>query len=313
MNFIFRSCTDQDDFPNMLSLARQFPEHNLHTLDLPYRLASWALDDPENTALWFDPGGRLLAWAVLQTPFWTIDLSVDPEFELELLPEVLAWMEHAMRRVKNGPYSRPSWYVAVFPGLADLRSGLESMDFICQSDVPDDAWSQVLMRTGLDHPIPVPVVPPGYTIRPLNGEAEVDDYVRLHRDVFGTWNMTGEWRSRCLIQPDYRPELDLVAVAPNGELAGFCITWFHSIGRTCDLDGNPRPAGQIEPAGVHVQHRRLGLGKALLYEAFRQLKRLGAEEAYVMTDNYRDSALSLYESVGFQVISDVLLYRLDVI
>ncbi len=306
------SFSNTSDLRQMISLARQFPEHNLRTLDLPYRLASWALDDPENTALWFDPGGCLLAWAVLQTPFWTIDVSIHPDFEPELLPEVLGWMEQHMLRVKNGPYSRPSWYVAVFPGQTDLRTGLERMSFLCQSDVPDDAWSQVLMQTGLNHPIPAPVLPLGYTIRPLNGEAEVDDYVRLHRDVFGTWNMTGEWRSRCLIQPDYRPELDLVAVAPNGELAGFCITWFHSTGRTIRPDGNPRPAGQIEPAGVHVEHRRLGLGKALLYEAFRQLKKLGAEEAYVMTDNYRDSALSLYESVGFRVISDILLYRRDI-
>jgi hypothetical protein len=32
---------------------------------------------------------------------------------------------------------------------------------------------------------------------------------------------------------------------------------------------------------------------------------------YVETDNYRDEAFRLYESVGYRVIQDVLVYRKD--
>jgi uncharacterized protein YfaA (DUF2138 family) len=49
----------------MEALTREFHAENLHVVDLPYRLSSWALDDPENVRLWTDAEGRLLAWIVL--------------------------------------------------------------------------------------------------------------------------------------------------------------------------------------------------------------------------------------------------------
>jgi hypothetical protein len=36
-----------------------------------------------------------------------------------------------------------------------------------------------------------------------------------------------------------------------------------------------------------------------------------AQQIYVETDSYRSPALSLYESAGFQVKQDVLVYRKD--
>jgi len=59
----------------MIALARADASASFHVLDLPYRLASWALDEPRNAALWEDEHGHLVAWAVLQTPFWAIDVS----------------------------------------------------------------------------------------------------------------------------------------------------------------------------------------------------------------------------------------------
>lgn len=44
---------------------------------LPYRLSSWALDDPANNALCEDEHGELLAWAVLQAAFCIGGLHAD--------------------------------------------------------------------------------------------------------------------------------------------------------------------------------------------------------------------------------------------
>ena len=146
--------------------------------------------------------------------------------------------------------------------------------------------------------------PAGFTIRPLAGEGEVAAYVELQREVFGTENMTAEWRSRTLRCPEYIPDLDLVAEAPGGRLAAFCIGWL-------DRRHPEGPAGQIEPMGVREEMRHLGLGRAILSETLKRLVQHGAGQIYVETDNYRDAALELYEAVGFRVIRDVLVYRKD--
>ena len=142
-------------------------------------------------------------------------------------------------------------------------------------------------------------LPEGFVIRPLKGEGEVEAYVELHRAVFESRNMTTEWRGRTLCHPAYIPDLDLVAVAPDGRLAAFCICWLHE------------DSGQIEPLGVRVDLCELGLGRAVLVEGLRRLHLHGASQVYVETDRYRNAALALYESAGFRVVRDVLVYRKD--
>jgi hypothetical protein len=69
MKFSQRKFSGTPDIVPMQALACAWPGSPLHTTDLPWRLTSWALDDPENVALWVDDAGQLAAWAVLQTPF----------------------------------------------------------------------------------------------------------------------------------------------------------------------------------------------------------------------------------------------------
>jgi ribosomal protein S18 acetylase RimI-like enzyme len=63
--------------------------------------------------------------------------------------------------------------------------------------------------------------------------------------------------------------------------------------------------------GVHPEFRGRGLGRAILTEAIRRLRGRGAERILVATDDFRDAAFALYESVGFSVIEQVLVYRKD--
>jgi ribosomal protein S18 acetylase RimI-like enzyme len=145
-------------------------------------------------------------------------------------------------------------------------------------------------------------MPPGFAIRPLAGQREVEAYVELQRAVFGSKNMTPEWRARTLRQREYIPDLDLVAAAPDGRLAAFCICWL------ADVPGLGT-CGQVEPLGVHDDFRGVGLGRAILCEGLRRLRAHGAEKIYMETDRFRNAALGLYESAGFRVIRDVWVYR----
>ena len=285
----------------MAALVRAFPASNLHIADLPYRLSSWALDDPENAALWADAEGRLLAWAVMQAPFWAIDYAMDPQAGPGLHRRILAWADSRARHVVGTPYGHPMWFVNVFAHQADRIRDLEAAGYACQADVGEDSWSKVLLLRPPGLAVPECPIPPGFVLRPLAGQAEADAYVDLHRTVFESKSMTVEWRQRTLKQPEYLPDLDLVAVAPDGSLAAFCIAWLEAQSRL----------GQIEPLGVHPAWRNLGLGQGILSEALRRLQACGAQQVCVETDEYRNPALALYESAGFRRARSVLVYRKD--
>lgn len=293
----------ESDVQSMMALARATAADNVHVVDLPYRLSSWALDDPHNAGLWLDAAGRLLAWAVVQSPFWTIDYAYDAGAAPALHGAILAWAGERARGLLSTPSGRPCWFVNAFAGQEERLRDLAGAGFACQADVGEDSWSKVLLGRPARVPVADEPPPAGFTVRPLAGEIEVGAYVDLHRTVFESKNMTTPWRLHILRRPEYRPELDLVAVAPDGRLAAFCICWL-------DRRLDP-PRGQIEPLGVHPGFRGLGLARAILAEGLRRLHLGGAEEVLVETDRHRNPALALYQSAGFFPLRDVLVYRKD--
>lgn len=292
------------DWPDMLAVVQAQPGDYLHVVDLPYRLCSWAFDDHANCSLWQDASGHVLAWAVLQSPFWSIDYAIHPAAPVTILEDVLSWADQRAEANRNTPYARPMWFINAFK---DHRHGhvIEACGFHSQADVGEDSWTKVLFRRDASQLPERRPLPNGFRIRPLNGMHEVDAYVALHRAVFQSESMTSAWRERTLRHPAYQPQLDLVLVDADEQLAGFCIGWFTPYGY------DSQPVGQIEPMGIRADVRGRGLGKALLIEALHQLRSVGAISLFVETDNYRDTAFSHYQAVGFEVMRDVLVYRKD--
>ncbi len=265
----------------MLALANASVANNTHVVDWSYRFASWAFDDANNVALWVNDTDELIAWA-----------------------------DARALAVVNTRFGRPLWFINVMIHQHERMRGLEAMGFANHADVDKGSWSNVLMalsplpfgerlKEGASRP--TPNLPLGFTICPLDGEREVDGYVALHRAVFESESMTAEWRRRTLAQPGYTPDLDLVLVAQDGSLCGFCVCW---------LDGDSR-RGQVEPMGIRADMQGKGLGKMLLSEGLRRLSAHSATEIFVETNNFRNAALVLYESVGFRVRHDILVYRKD--
>jgi mycothiol synthase len=294
----------EPDKQAMLALARAWPAGNLHVVDLPYRLSSWALDDPDNVALWIDAVGHLLAWAVMQAPFWTIDYAYHPHADQSLHRHILAWADRRARALAETPGGLPMWFVTVFASQAGRIRDLEDAGFASQANVGEDSWSKVLLQRPSQVPVADAALPAGFSLRPLAGESEGTAYVEVHRAAFRSKNMTAGWRARTLRCPEYRADLDLVVVAPDGRLAAFCICWLAR-----DLEGEV--IGQIEPLGVHPDFRQLGIGRAILTAGLRQLHSCGAELVCVETDRQRNAALELYQAVGFRPSQEVLVYRQD--
>src|SRR5215216_6972884 len=109
-----RPFTRDIDKYEMSRLARECAAENLHVIDLPYRLSSWALDDPDNVRLWLDEDDQMKGWAILQTPFWTIDYVVHPSVETALYSEILAWANQRARAIVNTHFGHSAWYAMVF-------------------------------------------------------------------------------------------------------------------------------------------------------------------------------------------------------
>jgi nitroreductase len=83
----------------------------------------------------------------------------------------------------------------------------------------------------------------------------------------------------------YRRDLDLVAAAPNGDIASFGGVWYDDVTRSAD----------IEPVGTYGPYQRRGLARAVMLEGLRRVKRLGATLALV--GGYTPAANALYASV----------------
>lgn len=305
MTFDIRLYVGEVDQARMAELAHAYPEQSIHLVDLPYRFSSWAFDEPCNVALWEDASGALVAWAVLQMPFWALDYVYHPKMPA-LHARILTWATQRAREIAGGPSGRPVWFANVRADQPTRLAELERAGYARQDTVPVNPWTKVFMRRSGHEPVAATPLPDGFRLRSLAGADEVDAYVALHRNAFGSDSMTAAWRARTLRHPAYRPNLDVVVEATDGRLAAFCVTWLTPRG----FDG--RPAGQVEPLGVHEQFRGLGLGRAALHEGLRRLQAHGVETIYVETDGQRDAAFALYRSAGFAVLHDVIVCRQDV-
>ncbi len=103
---------------------------------------------------------------------------------------------------------------------------------------------------------------------------------------------------RAEIHPGYDPTLDLVAANPEDEFGSYCICWLVPASKT----------GLFEPVGTAPDHRRKGLGRAVMLEGMRRLQDFGAEDALITYVGGNEAAARLYESVGFQIVAREYLY-----
>jgi ribosomal protein S18 acetylase RimI-like enzyme len=158
----------------------------------------------------------------------------------------------------------------------------------------------------LGDPIPAPVLPPGFTIRPGRGAEEAEAWVALHRAAHGTDYMTVERRLSIIAVDEFDPALDLVAVAPNGRLAAYCIGSISA--RENTLTG--RKNGYTDPVATHPDFQRRGLCRALLCAVMRLLRERGMDTARLSTSQENLAMRSAAEAVGYQVEAETYWYEL---
>jgi GNAT superfamily N-acetyltransferase len=244
-------------------------------------------------------GDRIVAWGWLEGP-GALTLQVDPDPapgpgpDLDgpdhgtlLADEVLAWAEKASPLPVRTTVSEREPHVA---------AALSARGYVAEDDGP----FFVCLGRGLTD-IPEPVLPHGFTFRQCGAE-DVEARAGVHRAAWSAWNSAYSGRQHAAMRGrwPYRPEFDLMAVAPDGRPAAYCQGWF-------DEDSG---VGLFEPVGTDPGFRRLGLARAL---GFAVLHRFAAAGGRLATVNprgdaaYPDARLA-YESMGFSALGRTHTY-----
>jgi ribosomal protein S18 acetylase RimI-like enzyme len=112
--------------------------------------------------------------------------------------------------------------------------------------------------------------------------------------------------SRELAHPMFYYELGHEALIGEieGEVAGF-LFGFHSRSHDAmSMNDDTRPIAYIHMVGIHPDHRRRGVGKAL-YDAFTDRARsAGAVRLKAITNVGNEGSIEFHRALGFSVVED---------
>jgi len=242
------------------------------------------LNLPDVVFLW-EADGQIVAMLNQDSPCEAF-FQVHPKFrETVLLSEMLDVAEDKLPSTKDD-------------GKKELSAWANADDELTKKLFAERGYSRSkylpehMRRRFYTTPVPVPVIPAGYTVRALGDENELParswlSWKAFHPDEPDENYKGWEWYRNVQRVPLYRRDLDLVAVAPDGELAAFCTVWFDDVTR----------AAVFEPVGTHPDHQKRGLGKVVMAEGMRRAERLRATLATV--SSYGKAAHALYASMGF--------------
>jgi mycothiol synthase len=251
------------------------------------------LERQANTRLWFDQQNQLIAFGLVDD-YHNLLFDYRPRANSgELEEAIVQWGAACRQRMPRAPDE----YVTL--DAVCREEDAERAGWLTRHGFQPQALRTLRFIRTLSEPIPDPQLPTGFVIRSVTGENEVEALVALHRAAFGTKRMTFEERRAMMNAPGYDPKLDLVAIAPDGCLAGFCI---------CGIPAEEnavtgRTEGYTDPVGVHPAFQRKGLARALLLTGLQLLRECDVEVAALGTSSENTAMQAAARSAGFQVES----------
>jgi mycothiol synthase len=245
--------------------------------------------DPAETRIWEDEAGRIVA-VLNQGDPGVCHLHVHPDARSRELDGAMMIEAESHMSAETRDGRRVLW---IWSDEADEERNalLEGRGYRTY------ASAHAIEHHGhlaLGEPIRAVPLPAGYALRPMAGDEDLParslaSWRSFHPDEPDDGcDLTGGWYRNVQRSPTYRCDLDIVAVATDGEIASFA---------TCYYDESSR-SGVFVLDGTAAAHQRRGLGKAVMTEALRHLRAIGGTDAYVSW--YELPAGALYESVGLK-------------
>jgi len=242
----------------------------------------WLERTASRVQLWERVDGQLIG---VVNPEGTGDahLQIHPDFRA-IEPEMVAWAEEHLAAANSE--GQRQLEIFVFDYDEQRQQLLQERGYTQLAD------GGVTRRLHLAQCTPPPVVMASpYQLRTTEpGElANCQRIADLLNAAFNrNFHTAVEFQNFTLGAPCYRPDLDLVAVAPDGSFAAYVGIAYD------DVNGH----AVFEPVCTHPDHRRHGLAQMLMVEGLHRLKALGATDVIVDTGDMIP-ANRLYDSIGF--------------
>jgi len=256
-------------------------------------LTSRVWDPEQDVCIWETESGQMVAFALLwrrraTSPYLALDRFIHPSFAYsELASDMLAWGSQRAEAIVAGQAIPLTVYAQDLPPQFRLNNRYESYGFTPMDANPEDY--DVYFDRSLTTELPAPILPPGFTIRPVQGMQELKAYQSMY--------------SFAAVNPEHQQEQfnsdeynHLVVVDANGRLAAYCEC---SIERLEWLDSGQR-IGWIDYIETRAEYQGQGLGQAVMWAGLNHLKELGAETAMLVTINSNTAANRLYARTGFE-------------
>jgi len=278
----------------------------LHIGDLQWWCRDGSLDDQQNWHFWFQENGEVLALGLLDGN--GIVCLLHPNFRTH--ERYLTVRQWGLQRLKERAQQQGENQYEVQEEAADDEP--ETVRFLESEGYTRQEKYYNFYRRSLLESVPAPVLPAGFTLRPVAGEAEAEMRAALQRDAFlprgSKTYEEGTLRQLAVMKmPHYDPQLDLMVMAPDGTPAAGCICWEDPVNHV----------GLFEPVGTRPQFRRQGLATALMLGGLQRLRARGMQTALVIgthpgkEENSTEftSSRFVYEAVGFQLLRRIYTYH----
>jgi mycothiol synthase len=276
---------------------------SISTSQLRLSLEAPGIDLDRDLQLWEDAKGQLIGFGELSIAEPIADNLADGTLWLIVHPiarggdieaQMIAWAENRLEEVGRERQGQPKLFTWSRNTRVDRIAIINHHGFV-------ESRQFFFLTRPLTEAIPIPKLPEGLIIRTVNAAQEAQAWVDLHNQSFlGQWNyhpMTIESYKHRLQNPDYLPELDLVAVDPDGKFASICY---------CSIDPTHntflgRQEGWVALLFTSPDFQRQGLARAMLFHGLARLKALNMDIAKIGVDSENAfGAKKLYESVGFK-------------
>jgi GNAT superfamily N-acetyltransferase len=296
---------DQEAMRNLLVAGRKANNgtYYIHTGDLNWWLYYPPLEGDywDHIYLWDDPAqpGRLLGWALASPVFAGFDVFIQPELRGNTLAqEMYLWAEEKALQVTRRQGKTTIYVLWVLHDDQVLGNYFRQRGYRL-------ARGYVHLIRKLDESLLPAQVRGEFQVRACKGEPEVASRARAQYGAFGSDAPFERYLERFrnfMRSPVYCHNLDIIAVAVDGQIGAFCIVWMDPVNKV----------GLFEPVGTHPDFQRKGLGRAVMLEGLRRLQAGGMRQAIVSTFEDNPAAIKLYESVGFRVVNQLGTYEKDV-
>jgi mycothiol synthase len=293
MKLTMRPYQTEDDYWRIRAFLRQVMllndvrEISWHVARLDYwrwHIAANCLDQDsidDLVFLWETADGQIAA-VLNPESLGEAHLQVHPGLSTpELEDEMLAVAEEHLAADRDGQRVLTTW--------SDDQDA-PRLAVLARRGYTRNPWAEHQWRRDLDAPVPEAPLPEGYTVRALGEVHELParswaSWRGFHPDEPDEDYEGWEWYHNLQRCPLYRRDLDIVAVAPGGEIASFCTFWYDDVTRSA----------YIEPVATVPEHLRRGLARATITEGLRRIQRMGAARAFV--SGYEPAPNALYSTL----------------